>query len=1096
MTEKLIDHEIREEVVSGLDCNFNVVAGAGTGKTTLLVDRILHYILRSKGLSVRDIVALTFTEKAANEMKMRLISELEKLQNGESDDLFRKSYGMKADDIEQISSSALQDIHKAQICTIHSFCANILRLYPLEAGLPPDFAVDEGNNFDALFAKNWPLWLQSELSLDSAGKDKWLGILKKFSLDEIKKIAGMMCDGTLPEKPLVTSGSMVYFQAKLKKQTDELASIRQTVEARIPPGSPDGENVYEILRNLQEAYEDAARLKLPAGELPKFTGLRSIKNFSKEEVDGMRKALTVCRDYMQKEIEPKLRQIDDETIKSLLELIRPFAIQFKSQFISAGFVSFNGLLERTRDLLKNNKPVRSALKAECKRLLVDEFQDTDPIQCEIALFLSEQSGSSANSADDVKLEPGKLFIVGDPKQSIYFFRRADIESYMNVQEMIEGQGGKKEFLKTNFRSHSGIVDVVNDLFGKIITRKENYQQEYHSISARRDPVLPFQDVHLVLVRNEDPEAVAGIKSDEARVAEAEWIARWIKENTGKPKTSDGSKLSYQDVAILMRSLNPVKVYIEALKRYDIKYIVEGEKFFYNMQEVIDFSNLLKAVDNPTDSFSLAGYLRSPYAGLKESEIAALFSAKAIDYRHPEEIPRALERGGLIKKIYGTLLELNLLSKTLALGDFFNVLFKKTFVLEMTAGLYYGEQCLANILKLHQKALKDSANPGITLNRYISALDKAIETVPEEGESPLADETFNAVRIFSIHKSKGLEFPVIILPNLHGDIKKAKDLNSSMFFDWRANKFGFCNKNICNSNFIELDEAREDRLDAEDRRVLYVAMTRAREKLILLSNAGVPGGSFGQMLGDVSGMDFNSIEPGRHETGKGSITVENIEYDPGKIELPVKRKAASKTKYNLAKHCKVWAGRKNAWELACATPLFTSPTGLSDRDTSVFSAKDAPQAEPHAMLKGIIIHRVMEQHDFTAGAGDLHSILKRIAGELCDGLQERDKDALMAFASKQLGRFAGSGEYAELVSSEILGREMPFIVRHGPQIVSGVIDIIYRTKKGLTVVADYKTGTAAEQKDLDRTNRMQKEIYLKVVKESLKISEAEFKWIII
>ncbi|MBI5360435.1 MAG: UvrD-helicase domain-containing protein [Planctomycetes bacterium] len=1094
MTEKLIDHEIREEVVSGLDCNYNVVAGAGTGKTTLLVDRILHYILRSKGLSVREIVALTFTEKAANEMKMRLISELEKLQNGESDGVFRKSYGLKADDIEQISSTALQDIHKAQICTIHSFCANILRLYPLEAGLPPDFAVDEGNNFDDLFAKKWPLWLQSELSLASAGKDKWLVILKKFNLDEIKKIAGMMCDGTLPESPLVTGGSMDYFRAKLKKQADELELVRRTVEARIAPGSPDGENIYEILRNLRGAYENAARLKLPAEELPKFNALRSIKNFSKEEVDGLRMTLKNGRDYMQDEIVPMLRQIDDETIKSLLELIKPFAMRFKSWFISAGFVSFNGLLERARDLLKNNKAVRSALKAECKRLLVDEFQDTDPIQCEIVLFLSEQSGSSANSADDVKLDPGKLFIVGDPKQSIYFFRRADIESYMNVQEKIEVQGGKKEFLKTNFRSHSGIVDVINDLFVKIITKKENYQQEYHSISARRGPTLPFQDVQLVLVRNEGTEAESKVGANEARIAEAEWIARWIKENIGKPKTSDGLKLSYQDIAILMRSLNPVKVYIEALKRHDIKYIVEGEKFFYNMQEVIDFSNLLKAVDNPTDAFSLAGYLRSPYAGLKESEIAALFNAKAVDYRRPDEIPRPLERNGLVRKIYGTLLELNLLSKRLPLGDFFSVLFKKTFVLEMTAGLYYGEQCLANILKLHQKALNDSANPGITLNRYISALDKAIETVPEEGESPLADETFNAVRIFSIHKSKGLEFPVIMLPNLHGDIKKAKDLNSSMFFDWRTNKFGFCNKNICNSNFIELDEMREDRLDAEDRRVLYVAMTRAREKLILLSNAGVPGGSFGQMLGGVSGMDFNSIESGRHETGKGFISIEKIKYDPDEIELPVKRKAASKTRYDLTKHCKVWAGRKNIRDAACARPLFTSPTGLSD--SSGFSAKNATQADTLAMLKGIIMHRAMEQHDFTAGIGDLHSIIKRIVSEQYDGLPERDKDALIAFANEKLSGFAKSGEYAELVSAEILGRETPFIVKHGAQIVSGVIDIIYRTKKGVIVVADYKTGTAAEPKELDKTNRMQKEIYLRVVKESLKMPKAEFRWIII
>ena len=248
-------------------------------------------------------------------------------------------------------------------------------------------------------------------------------------------------------------------------------------------------------------------------------------------------------------------------------------------------MSFDGLLILVKNLLQNKeyRHIREKLKDEFRTILVDEFQDTDPVQYEIVLFLSEALGHYSVDVRKVALEQGKLFIVGDPKQSIYAFRRADIEAYEMVTKQVCGTDDTLK-LQENFRSHSGITEVVNQLFqGKIMVEQPGLQPCYIPIHAHRPKAHPYQKVEMVLVSDE---AGKGLKASDAREAEAEWIARWITNYVNNEAIEDAEnrremrKLQYRDVALLLRAFTRLKPYVEAFKRYGIPYIVEGEKYYY------------------------------------------------------------------------------------------------------------------------------------------------------------------------------------------------------------------------------------------------------------------------------------------------------------------------------------------------------------------------------------------------------------------------------------------------------------------------------------------------------------------------------------
>ncbi|MGH7147156.1 MAG: UvrD-helicase domain-containing protein, partial [Nitrospiraceae bacterium] len=430
----LSDSEDRLLAETTWDRNVVVVAGAGTGKTTILVNRILNLLLREPNpLAITEIVALTFTNKAATELKQRLRAQLLRLTE-QADDListFRARYHLSAEQVGERARTALEQMEKAQIGTLHSFAAHLLRLHPLESELDPSFQEDDGSRFKELFHSHWDRWLDDELGSAGPQHDRWRRVLARTTLDDLRQftsaLAGDFLDldelerqcrslsleGFLRDWIAATHGRAVTLLAaqdrpKRRKAENMLAAAVQSLALLLEQG-PSG------LAHVSQ--DERAVLEKDLGKAP--VGWDELTFQEAASIIGLaRQLLTVDQLYFQE----------------VVTLLRPFLHQVRHGFHTSGWIAFDGLLARAKTLLRDHPAVRARIKQTYRAILVDEFQDTDPVQYEIILYLGERAGSYQTAWHDVDLEPGKLFIVGDPKQSIYAFRRADIEAFERVVE--------------------------------------------------------------------------------------------------------------------------------------------------------------------------------------------------------------------------------------------------------------------------------------------------------------------------------------------------------------------------------------------------------------------------------------------------------------------------------------------------------------------------------------------------------------------------------------------------------------------------------------------------------------------------------------
>jgi ATP-dependent helicase/nuclease subunit A len=910
--------------------NVAVTAGAGTGKTTLLVSKLLSKVIDEK-VDLGRILALTFTEKAANEMLDRVRRELS--ERGFSD-----------------------GIDRAEIGTIHSFCAHVLRQFPIEAGVVPDFKVDEGEAFRRLFERAWPRWLDRELGADSPRPRAWREVLQRVDLATLRELSEGLASFTVPEEWSDGQATLSRLIGEAAREAPDLE--RSLVQREPPPKRP---------RNAGPAAASALRLAKDLGML------------------------------------------DDRAIDQALGLVSRFAREFRLDYLRAGYVSFSAMISLVHDLLRSREfpNVRELLREKYAYILVDEFQDTDPLQVQIIERLAEDGSG--------RLRPGKLFLVGDPKQSIYSFRGADIVAYRGAVDRILAEGGERVVLRTNFRSHGGILEFVNAVFSAAIKERGPLQPPYEPIEPPegRAPKLPAPHLELILIEGADAE--------ESREAEGEEIAQWIR--------SHHPQVAYRDVAILFKALSDVPLYIEALRSRGIPYVVHGEKYFYRTSEVIDFINLLRAVSSPHDRIALAAVLRSPYGSMSDQ---ALFDRrKALDYREPGGVPileflrRWHEHAGR--------------SGVLGLID---RIFEESFALEIARAGYQGEQAVANLLKLRQKAAEMESQGGSTLREFLEVAGRAVLEMEEEGESPLSDETLDAVTILSIHRAKGLEYPVVILPDLHR--RSGQQVEPAVRFDWPTRTLGIRLGKVCNAGGAALAYLDRERRREEEKRLLYVAATRAKEALILLGSAKAEAHTYLGLL--------------RPELEKRAKVTLRPYAAPGLRGAPP---APSAARPDWSAFVSLWRERERR---ARVLPPRVSPTGLEGgeegRPAEFPRAGRGRKGEASARARwvGEECHRVLEQLDFSA---------------------PRVPKGLDPESGRILRAFFRTDAFRGLARSRVLARELPFLYRRGLQIVQGTIDLLYRDGQNLWV-ADYKTDklVAAEE------YRLIREIYVEAVRRVL------------
>ena len=1103
----LADSRDRHLAETTWDRNVVVIAGAGTGKTTILVNRILNLLLREPNpLAVTEIVALTFTNKAATEMKQRLRAQLLSLteQTNELIINFRTRYHLSAEQVCERAKSALEQLEKAQIGTLHSFAAHLLRLHPIESEIDPIFQEDDGSRFKEFFNSSWDRWLDDELGTAGLQHERWRRVLAGTGLDDLQEFTAALAgdfvnieelerqcrlvtlEGSLRDWVAAMHGRATALLAaqdrpKRRKAEQMLAAALQSLALLLEHGPPGLTNVSQ---------DDRAALDKDIGKAPAGWNEAAFQEAS--SIIGFAQQLLL---------------VDQSYFHDVVTLVRPFIQQVRRKFLTSGWIAFDGLLARAKSLLRDHPAVRAQIKQSYRAVLVDEFQDTDPVQYEIILYLCERVGDHRIDWHDVDLEPGKLFIVGDPKQSIYAFRRADIEAFERVVEKIQADGGAVYSLVTNFRSDGAILDVVNNVFDRLFQPQEHVQPVNEWLTARpqrkHEVSISGVQLHLVTQGKEDEE----FDVQAATRAEAEALARWLKEELlpGARVTDrerhDGP-LQPGHIALIFRKLTQAQVYLDALRRYDIAYITDGEKHFYRRQEIIDLVNLLRVIDNQYDTIALVGILRSPLGGINDRDLLTLRQRQGLDYQHRDRLstwnhPQA----EMVRRLYEVLADLHQLAPLQPVPDAIGLIFDRLPVLELAAASLHGEQAVANLRKIREMAEALADRPHLTLTGFVDLMMSRVSEQPDEAESALAEESLDAVRVLTIHKAKGLEFPVVILPGLHQGSKNPRK-GPSIHHDWSSRCYSLQMGGRLNLGAVLVEMKMAVREEAEQRRLLYVGMTRARDLLVLSGGeTSKPGhDTVLSLLGETIADEDTHSTTGHIRIGTSRLTRVMTPATTAARRRRQEFQSAMAARPALGPILIRRQARQAEWERCRTTPRRLIPSILAESMPKTMAISPGSVTErdaaDHGRLVGICAHAVLEQWDF----GRPRTGIRPVIDQACRRYVAQDHPEMLADVTEDLraifGHFLSSEPYKRLQGATVLGREVPFVMPLAEgQMMDGVIDLIYRLD-GWIWIADYKTDQVAAEDVRTRANRYrpQAEIYSRAVEKALGLSSLSFQLI--
>ena len=1098
------DREARESAETTFDRNVVVVAGAGTGKTTLLVNRLIHLLMREPHpVAITQIVALTFTNKAATEMKLRLRERLTVLARAGADatrvldggavsvgDLGGR-YNIASDEIAARAAAALQDLEKAQIGTLHSFAAHLLRLHPLESAVDPAFQEDDGLRFDEHFTMAWDIWVDHELSRQGTQHRLWRILLESTTLEEVRGFTYSLCSDLVDVEAIRRQLETPHPDPMLVEWASQISRRAQALlDAHDRPKRRKIEQMLAATISFMTLLAERG-----AGAVQELDP--SMRTWLDKEV-GNEAGGWEQSDFLDAvrliDVAQRLQSVDQQFFIHLLTVVAPLVQSIRASFADKGWLSFDGLLARARRLLWEQPAVRERIKQDYRAVLVDEFQDTDPVQYEIILAVSERAGGHAIKWQDIMLEPGKLFIVGDPKQSIYAFRRADIEAFDRVLEKIAADGGVIHTLATNFRSDAAVLGPVNDVFDRLLVRQPlvqpaNVRLESHP-QRRTGNLDAGVFIQITAPRQEDePFDAAG-----ASRAEGEVLARWLKEDI-----LSRLNVSAGHIAFLFRKLTQADAYLDALRRYNIPYVIEGEKHFYRRQEVIDLINVLRVLDHPHDHIALVGVLRAPLGGFTDRDIYDLHQAGLLDYLNETGMAKwSHPRAPAVRRLYGHLAWLHQEVAAVPLAEAIQLVFERLPVLDLAAASLHGEQAVANLLKMKETAAALSDRPHLTLSGFVELMMSRLDEQPDEAESPLAEESSDAVQVLTIHKAKGLEFPVVVLPGLQQGNARERT-TPAILYDWSSGTYGLSLGKLRTLGSVLVHEKRAVREEAERKRVLYVGMTRAKE-LVLLS-ASVTARSVGENVLDwLQGIGIGEVGSATTQALKiGSSAIPHRVVPAPDRKWPRRSLAtmAATPVIDPATIAELWNKRTARWEAARARSRHVTPTSLSQNAEPVGPRPLTSAHDPQASrLVGVVAHRILERWDFANAPSRL---LDQIPPSLQNLLSPEDELHAPVIADSLIEiftRFGRSDSYARLRSATIVGREVPFIMAWGErQVMEGVIDLIYRLD-GRTWIADYKTDQVTESEAPHRAIRysQQAAIYREAGSRCLGLSEVSFQFL--
>jgi ATP-dependent helicase/nuclease subunit A len=832
----------RHLIAERLDDTLVVEAAAGTGKTTQLVGRIVA-LIKSGRARITEVVAVTFSEKAAGELKLRLREELERA---------RVDAPRTSDESRRLDD-AVHEFEEAHVSTIHGFCAELLRERPVEAQIDPSFEVMTETRSEHLFNEAFGSWMEAALQSPGEGVKRSLRRPRQSS---------WWRDDEEEEGPIArlrkAARDLVQWRdhpAIWKRPVwDRPSTIDSVVHAVLDVAEMSTGPIYE--RDL--VYQDTRSLRRTAGEIQRtaaqtprdYDGLEALLATLAGDQDlgktrkgsGAMYSRAVSRQTMCEKREAlvsvlkNFKAVADADLAALVHAELQACIEgYERRKQRTGTLDFLDLLIRARNLVRDCAPVRRAFQQRFKFVLVDEFQDTDPLQAELLLMLA--------SDDNGRTRRGALFIVGDPKQSIYRFRRADVGIYQQVCDDLQQGGARAVQLKQSFRSVPSLQRFVNASFRSAMQRDaDSLQADYVPLVKHRHEIPGQPSVIALPVPRPYGRFRIAKKSIDASlpVAVAEFV-RWLVQDSGwKVTTADEAPrpVGPSDVCLLFRRFiayqdDVTRPYVESLEARGVPHLLVGGKTFHEREEVDAIRTALAAVEWPEDELSIFATLRGPLFALGEEELLEYHGLVRETSRghafHPYRVPASLpEHLRPIGEALGVIRELHAGRNYRPVADTIGRLIGRT---RAHAGFMLwrgGEQVLANVLHIAELARQYEAEGGLSFRGFVDTLRSAADRA-QAPEAPILEEGSEGVRLMTVHKAKGLEFPVVVLADISCGLSRD---DAQRYLDSTR---GLCAMKLAGWAPLDLvenndREARRDR--AEGVRLAYVAATRARDLLVV------------------------------------------------------------------------------------------------------------------------------------------------------------------------------------------------------------------------------------------------------------------------
>ena len=1131
----------RERIQTDLDHSYVVEAAAGTGKTTELVARIINVLASGHaGATIDRIVAVTFTEKAAGELKLRLRGELEVARQRET--------GKRRDRLEL----ALQYLEEARVSTIHGFCADLLRERPVESRIDPQFQVLTEDQAGRLYDLAFDAWLQDQL------RDPGDGVRRSLRRPARRNF-GADIDEDGPVERLRRAGKALLewrdHPAKWRRDYfDRESEIRRLVDqlrrfAEMSAGPAWDKDVLYL--DTTRARTGAAAIAdglVPVGDLDgleallvdlhhdrgfsrprKGSGAAYSKRHTRAAVwDGRQEMYVALGDFE--------RRANADLAAALQQDLQPSLDRYNELKAAEGALDFVDLLLRARALLRDDAEVRRTFRERVSHLFVDEFQDTDPLQAEIVVLLAgapEADRVSPVDWRDVQPRPGSLFVVGDPKQSIYRFRRADIGTYRVVCDWLEERHANHATLTTSFRATPAIQRLVNAAFAPLMTDDALTQQPpYVPLTPSRDDHATQPAVVALPVprpygtRNVTKGAIEKSLPD-AVGAFLKWLfdqSAWkVTERSPTTGTAELVPVRPRHVCLLFRRFTSfdqdvTRPYVLALEARDIPHLLVGGKSFHDREEVETVRAALTAIEWPDDELSVFATLRGALFAVGDDVL--------LEYRHhfgrfhpyhvPEHLASHLQPVGAALAL---LRDLHQRRNTRPVADTLGDLLIATRAHVAFALRPGGEQALANVLHIADLGRRYEADGGLSFRGFVTALGEAAQRA-EAPEAPILEDGSDGVRLMTVHKAKGLEFPVVVL--VDPTCKLSRDTADRHLDASR----GLCAVRLAGwapADLLDHEPLEVERDRHEGHRLAYVAATRARDLLVVPvvgdgpftdgwvsplneavypavdrrrdpeSGSAWPAFKRDSVLERPSGdpARAETVQPGLHRFGEGTDQPYSVVWwDPGVLDLDQRAPMGVRHENLIGKGAsrvvvdetldayRTWeAGRASAIATASQPSLVVTtasewaagdqvlPEQLPLPEVAVEAVGGAvDEARPSGTRFGALVHAVMAGVTLDADVAAVETAARTQARLL--GATEEEARVAACVACRALA----SPWVRRAAASRVCRRELPLTLSDSDDaIIEGVADLVFEDG-GAWVVVEFKTDVEIGRVGLERYRR--------------------------